>query len=152
MYLTVHAAAGLVVAKTLTNPFWSFWGGVASHLILDFIPHGDEYLIDNKALHWLKQKKFLGASIIDAMVMAIFIVIYIVSTPGLNLWNILAGLIGAWLPDILQAVYMTTKVKWLKGYHHWHNYWHNLTGHKMHWTQGMLIQCMVFTAFWLWLM
>ena len=152
MYLTVHAAAGLVVAQSLSNPFWAFFGGIASHLILDFIPHGDEYLIDNKALHWLQQKKFLGAAIIDAIVMAFFIMIYAITTPGLNWLNVTAALLGAWLPDIMQAVYMVTKVKWLKGYHHWHNHWHNLTGHNLDWKKGMVVQCMVFTAFWLWLM
>lgn len=152
MYLTVHAAAGLVVATTLANPIWSFFGGIASHLILDFIPHGDEYLIDNKALHWLQQKKFLGAAIIDAIVMALFIMIYAVTTPGLNWLNLSAGLLGSWLPDILQAVYMVTKFKWLKGYHKWHNEWHNLTGHKLNWVKGMLVQCMIFTALWLILM
>jgi len=43
MFLTIHAAAGLIIGKYIHNPPLAFLAGFLSHLILDAIPHDPRY-------------------------------------------------------------------------------------------------------------
>ncbi|MEK7497201.1 MAG: hypothetical protein AAB657_04885 [Patescibacteria group bacterium] len=149
MYLTVHAAAGLTLAAYTASPSLAFALGLISHFVLDFIPHGDEHLA---ATHFTRErvmKRLLGAALLDGIVLIIFGLIYIATTPIYNPAPLIAGVAGALAPDVLLAITMITNAKWLEWYKKFHHSIHNLPGHKLTWVQGMFVQVMVFIALWL---
>lgn len=148
MYLSVHGTAALTIVRFIPNPFVAFLASLLSHLILDFIPHGDEFLVSssdsNKNL-----KRLLGAAIIDGSILVIFILIFFTLYPTISLSLILLSLLGGLLPDILQGVYLISKPPWLDGFIKLHSSLHNLPGHKVRWQVGIFIQALTFTALWL---
>ncbi len=147
MYLSVHGSAALVLARFIPNPFVAFFASLLSHLILDFIPHGDEFLVSSKD-HNKNLKRLLGAAVIDGAVLVIFILIFLVLYPTMSFPLILMSLLGGLLPDILQGVYLISQPKWLKGFDKLHSTMHNMPGHKVRWQVGMLVQALTFTALW----
>ncbi|MFA4936997.1 MAG: hypothetical protein WC575_01715 [Patescibacteria group bacterium] len=148
MYLTVHGAAALVVAKAVPNPLLAFFVSLVSHFVLDLIPHGDEHLTDGFALP-RTIKRLMSAAIIDGVILLFFILIYFTTTPSISLYTIIFSLLGSLLPDLLQAIYALTGVAWLKKYSSFHAKLHNLPGYKINWVEGMLVQIFTLTALWL---
>lgn len=149
MYLTVHGAAALFIARAIPNPFLSFVVGMASHFIIDFIPHGDEHIIPNYLTRPKKIRRLMGAALLDGVILAGFLILYIWLNPALSLNTVLACLAGSLLPDFLQGLYFVTEAHWLKFFNKFHLKIHNLPGNKLNWKLGMLIQVLTFTAFWL---
>lgn len=149
MYLTVHSASALVIAKFIPNPLLAFLVGLASHFVLDFVPHGDEHLIASHFPYGKTIRRLFAATIIDGIIMSLLLLVYVATTPLVNYTILVASLIGAILPDLLHAIYVLVKPGWLKWIYNWHSKIHNLPGHKLNWTQGMLIQCMALAALWL---
>lgn len=98
MFSPTHAALGASLAVIMPNPVLAFGAGLASHYVLDNIPHGDEYLGT-----WLRQKHVLfriGMIEIVDLGLAIAITWWCVAQkPDLTV-RILAGTIGAVLPDL----------------------------------------------------
>ncbi len=149
MYLTVHAVAGLTLAGYTTNPWLAFVLGLISHFVLDFIPHGDEHLAASHLSRQQTIKRLLGAAIIDGIVLVIFGLIYIATTPIYDPTPLIAGVAGALAPDVLLALSMITNANWLNWYKKFHHSIHNLPQHKLTWVQGIFVQVMVFIALWL---
>ena len=50
MFLTIHATSAIVIGQAITNPIGAFLAGLASHYVLDAIPHGDEKKLDGLSL------------------------------------------------------------------------------------------------------
>ena len=101
MYVTLHAATGALAAMTLFPGNWpaAFLLGLASHFVLDAIPHGDEASPELVA-DW---KRFIRyAAIWGAGDLAILtvLVIWWVFTYGVY-WVFLAAVVGAILPDVM---------------------------------------------------
>lgn len=46
MFLIVHTVASTAISQQTANPMLVFLFSFFSHFVLDFIPHGDEKLID----------------------------------------------------------------------------------------------------------
>lgn len=47
MFLTTHAAAGVLIAQRVESPIWIFWLSFLSHFLLDFIPHDTDFFVAN---------------------------------------------------------------------------------------------------------
>lgn len=148
MYLSVHGTAALVVAQASPNPLFAFIFGIASHLILDLIPHGDEFIVHGFSKQKAMRRR-LGAAMLDTIVLLFLLATYYVSTPTINLTITGWALVGALLPDFLEAVYLITEWKPLEPWHNWHESLHDFFKHHLHWTQGVIVQVMVLTALWL---
>ena len=150
MYLTAHGTAGLLIARFIPNPILAFVVGMVSHLVLDFIPHGDEHIADQKRFSLPQAKhRIAGAALLDGILLTFFVLLYIATTPTTSYQTIIWAFAGAVLPDILQGIYLVTNTRWLKEFNHVHQGIHNMAGHKLNWKQGMLVQAMTFTALWL---
>lgn len=153
MYLTVHGAAALALARLSPNPAVGFLLGLLSHAVLDVIPHGDELP------HWFagskRVQRLMGAGILDGIILSLFLLIYLWTTPGQNLPIVFATVIGAVLPDALQGLYflLSKPPRWLEWlqHHHIENI-HNPFHHHIGWKQGMMVQGLVLAGLWLWLM
>lgn len=148
MYLTVHGLAALVVAQAAPNPLVAFLLGLLSHLVLDFIPHGDEHLTTGFTRTRVV-KRMLGATAIDGSILVFLLLIYLIATPSLSSGQLLAGLAGGLLPDLLEGVYLISNANWLKAYSRWHMAMHNWLRHRLLWTEGILVQVLVLAALWL---
>lgn len=149
MYLTVHAAAGLALARLSPHPVLTFILGLASHLLLDAIPHGDEHLAPSHFAWARRVRRLVGAAVIDALVLAGFLSIYLWVTPIESGWNLAAGVTGALLPDAVEGVYLITRVRFLESFDRFHVYIQSFAGSKIDWAHGIFVQVMTFTGLWL---
>ncbi len=149
MYLTVHGATALALARLSPNPLVGFVLGLVSHVVLDVIPHGDE--LPRYYTGPRKLRRIFGAGVLDGLVLSFFLVIYVWTTPNVNLSLALASVLGAVLPDALQALYFITEKPpgWLQALQRWHRSIHNPFRHNLDWTQGLLVQALTFAAVWL---
>jgi len=100
MFLTVHAAAGILIGEQTSSPWLAFFLGIASHLVLDMIPHGDENLVSNK-----NQKtrfyKYMVISALDTLgVIVLAFILWQKNKINLSLPQ-LAAIVGAVLPDYI---------------------------------------------------
>lgn len=116
MFLTTHAAAGILISHYVKNPYEVFGLSFASHFVLDFIPHGDETLYHDE--EWKVQKKFKRPILINlidliGLVSVIFYAINDQSTAVSHL--MLIGIIGGILPDFLSFLFpvIHEKMSWL---------------------------------------
>ena len=115
MYLTVHATAGLLIGQQLNNPLIGFFTGVLSHYILDFIPHGDEFI----GKFSTKRKLLIGsADFIIALGLGWWLISqnYLQLTPA-----IIFTILGTFAPDFLWGSAMIIKMPWLESINNLHH-------------------------------
>lgn len=117
MVLTPHAVVGATIASFFRlNPFTAFWAGFLSHFFMDFIPHWDYKL---KSARYDEANPLNNDLIISRDSTLDFIKIgfdgflgvaisLLFFTLGANIspFVVIAGALGAILPDPLQLVYM----------------------------------------------
>jgi len=149
MYLTVHGATAMLVAKAVPNPILAFLLALVSHFILDFIPHGDEHILKKHFSSGQNLRRITGVASLDGIILAGFLVLFLWVGPTVSTSTIIASLLGSLLPDALQGLYFATSWTWLKPFQDFHLGVHNASDHRLNWHQGMLVQCMVLTALWL---
>lgn len=149
MNLTVHAAAGAIVAQYTKNPILGFFCGFLSHILLDMIPHGDSALYVKYKNKELSVKKAAAKAILDAVLAIILVVIFFnLSLPGSNMVLSMA-IVGAVIPDVFIGIYevLFPRVpKFLKIIHKWHFKNHDLIAKKFDLSvkQGLLFQIIIF--------
>lgn len=134
MILVTHGIVGGGLGAVLPGgPIVSFLIGFVSHFILDAIPHWDYKLgsisgqNDDKVGFKVKDSPTLLVDMakvsIDGLSGLIVPMIFFLPAFGMHLWlSILAGAIGAILPDFLQFVYARREYRWLyllQAFHDW---------------------------------
>lgn len=155
MFITIHAAAGALVGAEITNPFLSFGAGVVLHFLMDIIPHGDSELgkrffgLLNKKISEEEKLKSLAAYGLVDYIVAVFFLLYIVK----NFYfakddGVIWAIIGSIAPDLLVALYMLTKSRYLKWFFDFHRFVHYLLLKRMKndipLKFGIVMQIMVF--------
>ena len=116
MFLTTHAAAGVLISHYVKNPYEVFGLAFASHFVLDFIPHGDESLYHDD--EWKILKKFKWPIIINLFDLAglLAVIFYAINHPGDTTGRLMVvGIIGSILPDFLSYLFpvLHEKMSWL---------------------------------------
>jgi len=133
MFLTIHAASGIIIGERTDNFFLAFILSFLIHFLIDLIPHGDRELAglaqtqsqsESKAIE--KFREFVKVSAIDGGSMLFLILMGY----GLNLFrkplSVALGIIGGITPDILVAFYfMISKNFLLKKIERIHNLFHH---------------------------
>lgn len=117
MTAVIHALFGSVIGFWFHNTWLVFILGIISHYFLDFIPHWDYLSKIGKEPDKIKK------IFIDSFASSLIIFLVVLSQPQ-EFFSILAGAIGALLPDILQFFYLIMDVKWLEPTYRFH--------HKIH--------------------
>ena len=150
MFITVHAASGLIIGQIITNPMLSFITGLASHFLLDIIPHGDQDLIEKNSTVTEKEKiLLLKLGLTDAVIMMSLLSIFYLNYP--LSWSIVTAVIGTLLPDFLSAVYLVTKFKQLKKIFEFQHRLHYILGNfTVNLKLGFIVQIIFLIGFIAW--
>lgn len=107
----------------MPNPWIAFVLGCISHFFVDFIPHGDQNLI-NGATQRERVKKLLGIVAIDLALLTLVALYWAMNKTFAYPISVAAGAFGAMLPDGLQAITMFTNGKILSRYTRFHHLFH----------------------------
>ena len=101
MFLTIHATSAIVIGQAITNPVGAFLAGLASHYVLDAIPHGDEKKLDGLSLanmSWI-------ATLDQTILLVNFLLLFHYKPHLLLTSAVIAAVSGAMLPDWLTAAH-----------------------------------------------
>ena len=154
MILTSHAIIGVAAASAFpTHPILAFSAALASHYIVDAIPHWEYDLLsskkdrDNPLNNDLAVVKDFFSDLIRVlfdMCLGIVISFFIFHFLGFNFNSLLiliAGIAGAVAPDILQFVYFRFRREPFKSLYVFHYYIHSRTEKlKKHFIVGIFLQ------------
>ena len=140
MYISVHAAAGAAIGQFIGNPIIAFIAGIASHFLLDIIPHGDENI--NKWKFFKSPfKRLLAASMIDFFVLFVFLIIWMRLNFDISQLNgMVAGMAGGIAPDALWGFHEFSNDPILKKYKKFHAWFHKIIKKKISLKQGFMLQ------------
>lgn len=116
MFLTTHAAAGILISQYVKDPYAVFGLSFASHFVLDFIPHGDESLYHDH--EWKILKKFKRPVLINLAdaIGLVSIIFWAINHPGDVTGRLMMiGIIGSILPDFLSYLFpvIHERMSWL---------------------------------------
>ncbi|MFA6214990.1 MAG: hypothetical protein WC768_00300 [Patescibacteria group bacterium] len=115
MFLTVHAAAGVLIGQATDNVWLAFIFSLASHILIDIIPHGDTDLIkDSSNITKPEIERLKKIAALDGLVMLLILALLYFYGFIHPVWPVLAGISGGLLPDFLTGVYLLTKARWLE--------------------------------------
>ena len=90
MLLTNHVLSGALIGARARGPGQAFAAGVASHFVLDAIPHWGE---------WGTKRRFLRVAVADGLVSLAVAGALAAAAPPARRAAVLAGMAGAALPD-----------------------------------------------------
>lgn len=116
MFLTTHAAAGLLISQSVQNPLAVFSLSFAAHFVMDFIPHGDEELYhDEEWMHQRRYRRALVVNAIDVIGLTLMIVWATYHPADIDGRNMLLGILGGVLPDFLSFLFpvIHQRLSWL---------------------------------------
>jgi hypothetical protein len=145
MLIAAHTAAGVIIATQTTTPLLAFIVGVVFHFVLDFIPHGDNKIIElfNKRIH---RDRILSMNILDTFI-TIFYLMYIYTYTTIPHTTFLFwAIFGSILPDFLNIFGKVFMVRFLDPYVRFHSYIHDYIPSRMTIKQGLVFQ-VVFIVF-----
>lgn len=133
MTLATHIAIAGVAARSLVavHPGLAVAAAIASHYLLDAIPHWDYSLrsLAPENRHWkfsrASLRADLGRVILDGMIGISLLILLL--WPRVLTDFLIIGLLtmGAILPDLLQGIYYTKKADFLKPLQCFHDWFHS---------------------------
>lgn len=147
MFSTIHGTTGALAAKYSGNIFIGFFIAILLHFIFDFIPHGDENLIDDPKNPTKKELKFVAViATLDIIIMSLILtlLVYLKKMPVDLI--IAFGVFGGLLPDLINAICILFKLKFLRPLLNFHEKIHNILPLKLTLIQGLIFQIFVETA------
>jgi len=89
--LTNHVLSGALIGALARRPLPAFAAGVASHFVLDVVPHWGK---------WSSQRRFLRVAVPDGLISLAVMGAIAAASPSDRRLAVLAGITGAALPDI----------------------------------------------------
>lgn len=119
MIVAIHATMGALVGEKIASPVLAFCLGLASHFLLDVIPHGD-----SKMYHDYKNGvsigKSLAATAID-VILSVAIFIYFIETARVSgRASLVTAMIGGIIPDFLVALGEGVRIRPLQWFQRLH--------------------------------
>jgi hypothetical protein len=91
MLLTNHVLSGALIGALARRPLPAFAVGVASHFVLDAVPHWGE---------WGSRRRFLRVAVRDGLISLAAMGAFAAVAPPDRRLAVLAGMAGAALPDL----------------------------------------------------
>ena len=126
MTTTTHTAIGTIIGLYLLNPVLGFLVGLASHFLVDMIPHGDGDMRDETERELDKSnKKVIAYGTMDVLV-AFFLLIILVNVRDPEyILPLTMAIAGSVLPDFIVGLHDVTKWKILDKAVATHWYFHD---------------------------
>ena len=147
MFLTVHAASGILIGQATGNVWLALIGGIISHFLLDLVPHGDQDLGKGKP-HQERLKILLRFGIVDTMLMLTMVGALLYTNTDLQTPAVVLAVFGALIPDAINASYLFFKLPGLTLYNVVHTkihfFWHGFT---ITMQQGYILQTIFLMIF-----
>jgi hypothetical protein len=145
MFLASSISGGPVSALCL---------GVASHLALDAIPHGDAgigHWVHSSPNHVTKLQRLLPIVFVD-QILAAGVFFLLLSSPLLastSFWTLFAGAFGSILPDYLTGIrdLLTKPTRWLESIHRLHEKCHYRGKEPFTILTGLIFQSLLVGSF-----
>jgi hypothetical protein len=130
MFITVHAAVAIAATQTMGSPALAGLIGLASHFVLDIIPHGDDVVYDRcQDNGWSRLKYGLVFGLPDIVAWIGLIVWVTLSGTTTSTVVVIAAAIGAALPDFLWGLAaLFPHNSWLAAFDQLHSRTHHLLG------------------------
>ncbi len=102
MFLTAHAATGILISQVTREPISAFLISFVSHYILDYIPHGDEGIG-----YWFrdKPKRLIVIGFVDLFLAICYTLLFLKIAPSSEMIVVISGATGAILPDFLSELH-----------------------------------------------
>lgn len=140
MILTSHAIIGVAVASAFpTHPIVAFSAALASHYIVDAIPHWEYDLLSSKkdknnplnnditiGKDFFSDSKKVSADILTGIFVS-FLFFYFLGFDSVSLLILIAGIVGGTAPDILQFAYFRFRREPFKSLYLFHYFVHSRT-------------------------
>ena len=132
MFSPVHIPVGMFLASSISGgPASALCLGVASHLALDAIPHGDAgigHWVHSSPNHVTKLQRLLPMVFAD-QILGAGVFFLLLSSPLLastSFWTLFAGAFGSILPDYLTGIrdLLPKPPRWLESIHRLHEKCH----------------------------
>jgi hypothetical protein len=89
--LTNHVLSGALIGALARRPLPAFTAGLASHFVLDAVPHWGK---------WGSQRRFLRVAVSDGLISLATMGVIAAASPADRRLAVLAGMTGAALPDV----------------------------------------------------
>lgn len=151
MYLAIHATAGLLIGRLIDQPAVAAAVGVASHFLLDAIPHSDGDLPPtSQTARQLFYEHFQGVAgllYIEGS-LGVIVVWALLSNPTFTIsQSMVWGSIGAMAPDLLQLLRtFIPHNRLLNTFQSLHDRLHYHPHRPLSWIDGHLIQLITLTS------
>lgn len=159
MVLSTHAVAGAALAQLIpSNPALGFGLAVASHFLLDMIPHWDYSLSSlgqSVGGSELNKKIKSGPALIadflktgaDGFLGLILAFLIFYPQSGSAVFALVIGVIGGVLPDFLQFIFYRYKPFWLRPVQYFHLWVHAKSNLNHRPVPGVLSQVLIMVIF-----
>jgi len=113
-----HAAIGLAIASKIPNPFIAIPLALASHFLIDLIPHWNPSLYSETKKYGRPLKKSTNIIIID-VILSLFLGLFVVFKISSNLTmslTLLFSVFASVVPDVIEGFYffLGVKASWLQ--------------------------------------
>ncbi|MFA5076327.1 MAG: hypothetical protein WC480_02825 [Patescibacteria group bacterium] len=123
MYLTIHTAIGAAIGQNVASPWLAFILGIFSHYLVDAIPHGDKKMVRGLEQHDGLLKFIKVVAIDNSFMIATILILLSSSQP--NYWSVVAGIVGAIIPDYSQAIGWLLPKTFFRHFYNLHSIFHN---------------------------
>ncbi|MAG44290.1 hypothetical protein CL633_00145 [bacterium] len=153
MFLTTHALIGALIGLHLENHIWlAFFLGIGSHFLLDIIPHGDRMLFVLNEGGDKDQKKLFSVVAIDCFLVLLFLIFITQYKHPEAPMSIMMGIMGSIIPDYLWGMHEHWHFKFLRKYHDFHLFFHQIIKQDVSFKKGLTIQILILLIFLKWLL
>ena len=155
MFSPVHIPVGMFLASWIPGgPLPALVAGVASHLALDAIPHGDAgigHWVHSSPNHVTKLQRLLPVVFAD-QILGGGVFLLLLSSPRLastGFWILLAGAFGSILPDYITGIrdLLPKPPVWLESLHRIHQKCHYSGKEPFTILTGLIFQAVLVVTF-----
>jgi len=155
MFSPVHVPVGMLLAHSLPGgPVTAFAAGVASHLLLDAVPHGDagiDHWVASAPTRKIRLERILSMSAAD-QILALCLFLALLRSPFFShdaLPQLLAGAAGSVFPDYISGIrYLLPRPpSWLEKLHRLHEHCHFRGREPFTIVTGLIFQASLVLAF-----
>jgi len=155
MFSPVHVPVGMLLAHSLPGGWaTAFAAGVASHLLLDAVPHGDagiSHWLDSAPNRKVRLRRILPMSVAD-QILTLCLFLVLIRSPFFrhdSLAQLLAGAAGSVFPDYVTGIrdLLPRPPAWLEKLHRLHDRCHFRGRDPFNTITGLILQTAFVLAF-----